>query len=129
MFTVAFQTDEDPFWDWNSSISSVLQDRYCLCETEIDDESILESKLYSLMKYDDICPVSCHYSDSIEYEFIESVFHLSARYAVIDPSIGETHSEVEEHEHEESPSDEIESADHVFDIDDYSSENEFESSE
>ena len=79
------------------------------------------------MEDDDICPVPCHDSYGIEDEFIETILQFCSRYAVISPGIGEPHSEVEEHEHEESTSDEVESADHIFEINDDSSENNFKS--
>lgn len=127
MFTVAFETDEDPFWDWDSSVSSVFQDWYCFSESEIDDEDILESEFYRLVEDDDICPVPCHDSYSVEYEFIETILQFGSRYTMIPTGIREPHSEVEEHEHEESTSDEVKSSDEIFYIDNNSSEDEFES--
>jgi hypothetical protein len=128
MITVAFESDEDAFGDGDTSVSRMLEDRDRFRETEIDDESILEAEFYRLVKYDDICPVPRHDGDRIEDEFIESILHLSSRDLMIDPGIREPHHEVEEHEHEESPSDEVESADHIFDIDDNGRENDLESS-
>ena len=128
MVTVAFETHEDAFWDGDSAVSRMLEDRDCLRETEVDDESVLESEFYRLVKYDDICPVPRHDRDGIEDEFIEPILHLPTRDLMIDPGVGESHHEVEEHEHEESTSDEIEPADHIFDIDDNGRENDLESS-